>query len=320
MTAALDQTIIQEYSDQVKINPNNPDNWEKLGDVLAEAGENKRALFCYQQVLKLRPEDLEVQVNIERLQGLNCIEDEEDFDLKSLINPISWTENKIPIWFQVTIGLISFLITLILASIQQWKVTDLVWSLWITSLTLGYGYLITGIVSGAIRNGIYNEDSAINKITKFLSFGEKFQWMLVILGALFMLVFFTIHFGMFHFVHSIFLNGFFPLVDVPSTTVFPNILLIIQISLTRYWPVILLSAVTQLRNFQNVSTLENRNYISIPYKNVVKMHLSIFVFAGLSMSGVSDLVLPYLLILYFFPFEAGWGYFKDRRRKIKEYL
>jgi hypothetical protein len=77
----------------------------------------------------------------------------------------------------------------------------------------------------------------------------------------------------------------------------------------------MLSAATQLRNFQNVSTLENRNYISIPYKNVVKMHLSIFVFAGLSLSGVSDLVLPYLLILYFFPFEAVWKYFKELKNK-----
>lgn len=314
----LDQTIIQENLNQVKNNPKDPDGWERLGDLLAEAGENKRALFCYQQVLKLKPEDLEVRVNIERLQGLNSNDDEQDFDLKSLINPTSWTENKIPIWFQVSIGLISFLITLILASLQQWKVTDLVWSLWITSLTLGYGYLITGIVSGAIRNGIYNEESAIKKLTNILSLGEKFQWMLVILGALFMLVFFTIHFGMFHFVHSVFLNGFFPLVVMPPSTVFPNILVIIQISLTRYWPVIMLSAATQLRNFQNVSTLENRNYISIPYKNVVKMHLSIFVFAGLSMSGVSDLVLPYLLILYFFPFEAVWKYFIELKNKKKQ--
>jgi hypothetical protein len=311
----LDRTIIQENLNQVKNNPKDPDRWERLGDLLAEAGENKRALFCYQQVLKLKPEDLEVRVNIERLQGFNSNDDEQDFDLKLLINPISWTENKIPIWFQVSIGLISFLITLILASLQEWKVTDLVWSLWITSLTLGYGYLITGIVSGAIRNGIYNEESAIKKLANLLSLGEKFQWMLVILGAVFMLVFFTIHFGMFHFVHSVFLNGFFPLVVMPPSTVFPNILVIIQISLTRYWPVIMLSAATQLRNFQNVSTLENRNYISIPYKNVVKMHLSIFVFAGLSLSGVSDLVLPYLLILYFFPFEAVWKYFKELKNK-----
>ena len=70
MTTAIDQTIIQKYSDLVKNNPNNPDYWEKLGDILAESGENKRALFCYQQVMKLKPDDLEVQVNIERMQGL----------------------------------------------------------------------------------------------------------------------------------------------------------------------------------------------------------------------------------------------------------
>ena len=36
MTTAVDQTIIQKYSDLVKNNPNNPDYWEKLGDILAE--------------------------------------------------------------------------------------------------------------------------------------------------------------------------------------------------------------------------------------------------------------------------------------------
>jgi hypothetical protein len=48
------------------------------------------------------------------------------------------------------------------------------------------------------------------------------------------------------------------------------------------------------------------------------MHLSIFVFAGLSLSGVRDLVLPYLLILYFFPFEAVWVFIKGLKKKNKE--
>ena len=317
MATSIDRQTLELNIKKVKDDPKNPDYWEQLGDLLAEAGEEQQALHCYRRVLNLRPDDIEVQVNIDRLQGAHHKVDEDVIDLKSLINPISWTERTIPLWFQVSIGLISFLITLILADLQEWKVTDLVWSLWITSLTLGYGYLITGIISSAIRNGIYNSESGFNRISKLLSFGENLQWLLVILGALFMIVFFTIHFGMFHFVHSVFLNSFFPLVD-ESIGTFPNILLFIKITLTLYWPVILLSAITQLRNFQNVATTDSRNFISIPYKNVVKMHLSIFVFAGLSFGGVSDFILPYVLILYFFPFEAIWSYFKEHRKKIEK--
>ena len=118
-----------------------------------------------------------------------------------------------------------------------------------------------------------------------------------------MIGFFTLHFGMFHFVHSIFLNGFFPLVDDPSNF-FLNGVLFIKICLTRYWAVNLLSAVSQLRNIQQAATAGASAFPMSPYKNVIKMHISIFVFAGLSMAGVADLILPYLMLLYFFPFEA----------------
>jgi len=47
----------------------------------------------------------------------------------------------------VILGLVMFFINLIWAVSQQWSVTDLLWSLWISSLLLGYSYLLVSIVA-----------------------------------------------------------------------------------------------------------------------------------------------------------------------------
>ena len=41
-----------------------------------------------------------------------------------------------------------------------------------------------------------------------------------------------------------------------------------------------------------------------PYLNVVRMHIVIFIFAGMAAAGLKDAALYPLLVLYFFPFGA----------------
>src|SRR5471030_3313981 len=54
-------------------------------------------------------------------------------------------------------------------------------------------------------------------------------------GTLFGLVFFTVHFGGFHFVHSIFLNLFFPVVTGgPRPQTWPGLALYAEV-MRRYW-------------------------------------------------------------------------------------
>ena len=50
------------------------------------------------------------------------------------------------------------------------------------------------------------------------------------------------------------------------------------------------------------------------YRNVVKMHISIFVFAGLSFTNISSVVLYYVLILYFFPFGSLKTFLTGRKQ------
>ena len=114
---------------------------------------------------------------------------------------------RVPLVIQILLAILSFLVTLLLAEFQQWQITDLVWSLWISSLTLGYAYLITGIISSVV-NGSVNVPTKKGGSTTITR--DQVPMVLVIGFAVFMFGFFTIHFGLFHFVHSVFLNTFFP--------------------------------------------------------------------------------------------------------------
>ncbi len=112
--------------------------------------------------------------------------------------------------------------------------------------------------------------------------------MLSLLFVLFLLTFFTIHFGGFHFVHSVFLNLFFPVVDPKS---FPSEGLYTEV-FRRYWPFLTAAFLAEraaLRTAWN-APLDFRqrggqNVLGAPYRNVVRMHLLIFFFAFASDDG-----------------------------------
>lgn len=307
-----DQKFAVQYKQlvyQVKRDPANAEAWEALGDLLAEAGQTQRAQQCYRRVLSLRPDDLEAKVNYQHLIPGG---EEDDDSLNGLDNLVSGIQElsltRLPTWFQIFLALFSFLVTLLLATTQKWQVVDLVWSLWISSLTLGYAYLLTGIAAKAIHSGMGAEPDGFEKALRGLAPSNGVRWGVSIGAALVLVAFFTIHFGMFHFVHSVFLNLFFPLAE--ETNGFPNVFKFISICIINYWPVVLLSALSQLPNFLRVAETEHERLLTLPYSNVVKMHISIFVFAGLSALRVDSAVMIYLLILYFFPFGALTNLFK----------
>ena len=189
----------QEQLELIKLDPKNADAWEALGDLLAEAGDTQRAEKCYRQVLALRPDDLETRVSMAYIRNDERKQDNHSAANKLIYELENWRKRTIPLWFQVFLGLFSFLATLMLAVAQQWQVTDLVWSLWISSLMLGYGYLLTGILSRALR-GVDGLGEPWGKAMHALNLSENISWPLVVLGALFMVAFFSVHFIMFHFV------------------------------------------------------------------------------------------------------------------------
>jgi hypothetical protein len=184
----------------------------------------------------------------------------------------------------LVIDLLAFGVTLLSAILLKWKTKDIVWGLWACSLCVGYAYIVVGITAS-----VYH--------------ARDTGRIVIAAGGLFLLAFFTFHFGMFHYVHSVFLNMFFPLLE--GERAFPNIFATLSVALKSYWPIVLATFASRFSDFpfSGVEFGDKKNMFAKPYANVVRMHLLIFIFAGLHAAGVADLGIYPVLLFYFVP----WG-------------
>ncbi len=198
--------------------------------------------------------------------------------------------------------LIAFVGTVLAVSLFDWKAKDVIWGLWICSLTFGYTTIVVTIFAPAFRAG--------GVAGAALAF-----------GGLFLLAFFTVHFGMFHFVHGQFLNGFFPLGEGGAKG-FLDPFTLITWPLSLYWPMVLATFISRFSDLPFREEKKDPNKKSIfkgggkggggdafmkPYANVIRMHLLIFVFAGLHAANMADMAIYPVLAFYFFPWSAFFG-------------
>jgi len=184
----------------------------------------------------------------------------------------------------LALDLFAFAGTVAVATFFRWEARDVIWGLWISSLTVGYATIVSNVVRG-VRQVVGGYRA------------------LAVVGGVGTLAFFTFHFGMFHFVHAVFLNGFFPLVE--SGDGFPNILGMAARALASFWPLVVASFLSRLSDiFPSSPGRSVKDSFAAPYANVVRMHLLIFVFAGLHMTGLSKLAIIPVLAAYFFPWKA----------------
>ena len=193
----------------------------------------------------------------------------------------------------------------------KWQVRDLVWSLWLSSLLVGYAMIVWKIFGPVLlveRAVAANGASPLART----ALGGAF-----LLGGLFLLAFFTVHVGMFHFVHSVFLNAFFPVFSGREHG-FPNGSLYLHV-LRAYWPFVLVAAVAERGAFRRPAPLLVGLGASIaggpaakkfgddfmtPYKNVVRMHLLIFFFAFAHFARLENFfVYAVVYAVYFFPWR-----------------
>lgn len=206
----------------------------------------------------------------------------------------------------LAIDLTTFVAAGAMAVAFSWDATDLIWSLWLSSLLIGYSF----IVVAAIR-------STVNRNSQHEAMFEKMPplWadLARVVGAVYLVCFFTVHFGMFHLVHSVFLNGFFPL-DGTTDAVHRGLFSHLDIAaLAGYLPFVLASAVSERHTFIDHS---HKAEFMRPYVNVVKMHLLIFFFAFVQIGGVGH-TLVYLVVLfvYFFPLRGVVAALKNRNER-----
>lgn len=184
--------------------------------------------------------------------------------------------------------LVAFTGVVVWAALEGWEARDVVWGLWISSLTVGYSIIVISIVRGARRGT-----------------SGTFPW-LAVAGGIAMLAFFTVHFGGFHFVHGVFLNGFFPIVG--SDAGFPNLFVLVGAALTAFWPLVAGSMLSRFGDLRRASDAERLDGgVGAAYGGVVRMHLLIFVFAGLHMARLSGLAVYATLAAYFFPWGSVFG-------------
>lgn len=229
-------------------------------------------------------------------------------------------------WSEAWLDLLAFTFGLGVAWWRQWQATDLIWSLWLSSLVVGYAIIVWSIFGPMVFIGSQawlgrRELSGISVGPAMLGGAA------VVLGGVFLLAFFTFHFAMFHFVHSAFLQGFFPLTESEHVRGMPNFEMYLEV-LRRYWIFLPAAFVAERMTFRlqpaaeeetqdiavTAAAIEARkrrnarksgmNGMMAPYRNVVRMHLLIFFFAGAHFAHLDNFVVYAIVYaVYFFPWR-----------------
>ncbi|MEO6875996.1 MAG: DUF6498-containing protein [Opitutaceae bacterium] len=197
-------------------------------------------------------------------------------------------------WAQAWPDALAFGAGLALAWFGDWQTKDLVWSLWLSSLLVGYAMIVWDIFGTRALGSPGFVPPTIGMARAAVLFGQ-----------IFLLAFFTVHFGMFHFVHGTFLNGFFPLEPgwhgVPGPRLFVHVL-------ADYWPFVLVAAVAERKAFRRKVTLPGTDGMIGPYKNVIRLHLLIFFFAFTSFMRLQNFAIyAVVYAVYFFPWRLIKG-------------
>lgn len=212
---------------------------------------------------------------------------------------------------------------------QGWNTHELVWSLWLSSLVVGYVSIVSGAAAtargshAAMRDGTLPDTSASAR-----AWLARLAMPLALFYGAFLLAFFTVHFGGFHWGHSVFLNMFFPIDggDPLTRSPMPRPHEYLEVVKQVWWfvPLALVaerhslfapSAPTGEDATTGVQPLSPDARMAAPYGNVVRLHLLIFFFAFASFLGIKGAWL-YLVVYaaYFFP----WQLPRLRRKPVAE--
>ena len=247
------------------------------------------------------------------------------------------TNDSSPLWPD----LLAFGLALACAWFFEWKTTELVWSLWLGSLVIGY-LTILGIIASGVYLGA--------RVLRHPEFPQDKAKPAIIIGsavALFFLGFFTLHFCAFHAGHAAFLSGFFPLDGLESrdfSGAFMNPWQLWQVALGKIAPLFGLALIPVViaerrallspwkgahriaESIHDSQALDARDFVQSklmrkarngkpasamgnpfmgPYVNVIRMHLLIFAFAAISSLGLENFgVFALVYAVYFFPWRA----------------
>jgi hypothetical protein len=254
---------------------------------------------------------------------------------------VSQAKFKWPSFRRILPDFLAFAVGLGVAWFLGWRTTDLVWSLWLSSLVLGYLTILSTIGAGVGLGVMAVANDA---------FPPRQRSWVILLGsasALYLFGFFSLHFCAFHAGHAAGLSTFFPIKDLPAKELaysFWNPIRLWKTVFQYLLPVyglFLIPAIVAERKAVFASVLEAveairdgsycarvQDFVKLmserkkpshdpfvrPYINVLRMHLLIFFFAFCAaMKAESYIVYGVVYFVYFFP----WTAFKDERLPIR---
>jgi hypothetical protein len=236
------------------------------------------------------------------------------------------TESRADRWLSAWPDALAFVLGLGVAWAAGWTTTDLVWSLWLSSFVVGYSMIVWTIVRpgvALVRTASRDGDFTRQLVRQHAGATAMGAGVLVI-GGLFMLAFFTVHFGGFHYVHSQFLYSFFPLDGGAAGRAGDADMSTYLEVARRYWHFLPAAFLAERAGFLRTSetftddlsvtpaaiaarTARNARrggVMMAPYRNVVRMHGLIFFFAFAHFAHVDGfLVYAVVYAVYFFPWR-----------------
>ena len=229
--------------------------------------------------------------------------------------PLIPTETNTEGWASSWPDAAAFAIGLAVAWYARWSASDLVWSLWLSSLVVGYATILWMIVQPASE---FCRVAWRDRALFSGNFGAMVGFaLLLVVGVGFFLGFFTIHFGGFHYVHSQFLISFFPIDAGHGPATRADAAIYAEVA-RRYWPFLPSAFIAHRAAFLRkpfsigpetpLSRMgDGRKFGSVfsePYRNVVRMHLLIFFFFFAHLARLENFVVyAVIYAAYFFPWR-----------------
>jgi hypothetical protein len=220
-------------------------------------------------------------------------------------------------WLSSWPDLVAFTAVLAVAWWTRWDAGDLVWSLWLSSLVVGYSTIVWMIGQPALElaRASWRDRGLVSQLSPR---ALAWFWVALVVGALFLLAFFTVHFGMFHYIHSQFLISFFPIepADANGHLASAGMSTYVEV-LRRYWPALPSAFLAHRAAFRkplslvgapSITSLAGNkkfgNIMTEPYRNVIRMHMLIFFFAAAHFAKLENFaVYTVVYAVYFFPWR-----------------
>ena len=187
------------------------------------------------------------------------------------------------------LALISFLITVVVATVERWSAQDLAWSFWLAGLALSLIYLV-----------VYQ-----------MSQGDRET-----LAYPFLLLFFYLIFAA--FLDTVFAFAAWDVRGAEMPALFADVPTAIAHAVRRRWPFLLTSGLAMLPGYILDARTVNFADLSKPLfaKDLLRMVVLVFILMALTMARAGMFALYAVLLVYFLPWEV-WRRLIARARSTK---